>query len=176
VSNLTQYNLFLCDDRKKRMLFGVTFSFKYSHRFSHNHNNQVSQVTTAKSLGVTLDNILDWSTHIDKLTKKVASGIGAIKRIRHLVPQATLHLINYIKLWFSHILTIVILFGELRDNFAEQDTRTTKQGSPCFVLLKLWRWCWSLVWAPGMEQPVASQQHIQRSTMVYKALHGLAPD
>ena len=54
-------------------------------------DNQVSQVTTAKSLGVTIDNKLDWSSHIDKLTRKVASGIGTIKRIRHLVPQATLH-------------------------------------------------------------------------------------
>ena len=56
-------------------------------------STQVSQVTTAKSLGVTIDNKLDWSSHIDQLTKKAASGIGAIKRIRHLVPQATLHLI-----------------------------------------------------------------------------------
>ena len=56
------------------------------------NDNQV-RVTIAKSLGVTLDNKLDWSSHIDKLTKKVASGIGAIKRIRHLVPQATSHLI-----------------------------------------------------------------------------------
>ena len=57
------------------------------------NDNQVSQITTAKSLGVTIDNKLDWSSHIDKLTKKVTSGIGVIKRIRHFVPQATLHLI-----------------------------------------------------------------------------------
>ena len=56
---------------------------------------QVSQVTTAKSLGVTIDDRLDWSDHIEKVTKKVASSIGAIKRIRHLVPQVTLQL--YIK-------------------------------------------------------------------------------
>ena len=42
---------------------------------------------------MTIDNKLDWRSHIDKLTKKVASGTGAIKRIRHLVPQATLPLI-----------------------------------------------------------------------------------
>ena len=30
---------------------------------------------------------------IGALTKKIASGIGATKRIRHFVPQATLHLI-----------------------------------------------------------------------------------
>ena len=29
------------------------------------HDSQVSQVTTAKSLGVTIDNKLDWSSHID---------------------------------------------------------------------------------------------------------------
>ena len=57
------------------------------------YDDQVSQVTTAKSLGVTIDNKLDWSSHIDELTKKVASDIGAIKRIRHLVLQATLLLI-----------------------------------------------------------------------------------
>ena len=59
------------------------------------NDNQVSQVTTTKTLGVTIDNKLDWSSHIDKLAKKVASGIGAIKRISHLVPQATLHLIYH---------------------------------------------------------------------------------
>ena len=56
-------------------------------------NVQISQVATAKSLGVTNDNKLDWSSHIDKLTKKIASGIGAIKRIRYFVLQATFHLI-----------------------------------------------------------------------------------
>ena len=74
-----------------------------------NNDNQVSQVTTAKSLGVTIDNKHDWRSHTDKLTKKVASGIGAVKRIRHLVPKATLHLIQVL---IQHILTIVILFGE----------------------------------------------------------------
>ena len=54
---------------------------------------QVSQVTSAKSLGVIIDDKLVWSSHIEKLTKKIAVGIGAIKRVRHLVPQATLHLI-----------------------------------------------------------------------------------
>ena len=56
-------------------------------------NVQIIQVATAKSLGVTIDNKLDWGSHSDKLTKKVASGIGAIKRIMHFVPQANLHLI-----------------------------------------------------------------------------------
>ena len=43
-----------------------------------------------KSLGVIIDDRLDCSSHIEKLIKKVASGIGAVKRVRHLVPQTTL--------------------------------------------------------------------------------------
>jgi len=40
-----------------------------------------------------LDNVHNW-LRANKLTlNKVTSGIGAIKRIRHLVPQPTLHLI-----------------------------------------------------------------------------------
>ena len=75
-------------------------------------DNQVSQVTTAKLLGVTIENKLDWSSHIAKLTKKVASGIGPIKRIRHLVPRATLVLIYQALIQPHFDCTIVILFGE----------------------------------------------------------------
>ena len=35
----------------------------------------------------------NWSSHINKLTKTIASGIKAIKRVTHLAPQATLHFI-----------------------------------------------------------------------------------
>ena len=51
---------------------------------------KVKQVTNTISLGVIIDYRLDWSSHIEKLIKKVASGIGAVKRVRHLVPQTTL--------------------------------------------------------------------------------------
>ena len=51
----------------------------------------IEQVTTAKSLGVLIDDELTWWSHIDNLTKKIASGIGAVKRIRYLVSYGTLH-------------------------------------------------------------------------------------
>ena len=53
----------------------------------------VIKVSTAKSLGVTIDDYLDWGSHIENIIKKVSSGIEAIKRVRHLIPQATLHLV-----------------------------------------------------------------------------------
>jgi len=51
---------------------------------------QVSQVTTAKSLEVTIDDSLDWSSHIEKVSKKVASGIAGIKRNKAPCPSGDL--------------------------------------------------------------------------------------
>ena len=57
------------------------------------NGSPISQVTSAKSLGVLIDDKLNWCSHVDKITKKIASGIGARKRVSHLVPPAALHYI-----------------------------------------------------------------------------------
>ena len=41
----------------------------------------VEQVASAKSLGVYIDQTLNWECHIENISKKIASAIGAIKRI-----------------------------------------------------------------------------------------------
>ena len=65
--------------------------------------------TLSESLELSIDNVpikqvsttkwyllmITWYSHIHKLSKKIASGIGAITRIRPLVAP-WLHLINYI--------------------------------------------------------------------------------
>ena len=57
------------------------------------NGTSVKQVSTSKSLGVLIDANLTWGSHIEKLAKKVASGIAAIKRVRKFISPATLHLI-----------------------------------------------------------------------------------
>jgi len=44
-------------------------------------NVPVEQVSSVKSLGISIDENLTWQTHIDKRCKNIASGIGAMKRI-----------------------------------------------------------------------------------------------
>ena len=56
-------------------------------------NVPIEKVTSVKSLGIFIDENLRWQTHIDKLSKKIASRIGAIKRIRDFLPTPTLHCI-----------------------------------------------------------------------------------
>ena len=138
------------------------------------YDNQVSQVTTAKSLGVTIDNKLDWRSHIDKLTKKVASGTGAIKRMRHLVPQATLLLLyqaliqphfdyfNFV--WGNCGITLQNKVQKLQNRAARVLTNLNYDADAGH-LFELLRW----------KNP-ASQPQIQRAIMVYKSPHGLAPD
>ena len=71
---------------------------------------RVTQVATAKSLGVTIDDNLDWGSHMEKIIKKVSSGIGAIKRVSTLSPKRPYNLLT--KLLFTLTSVIAILFGE----------------------------------------------------------------
>ena len=120
---------------------------------------------------MTIDNKLDWSSHINKLTKKVASGIGAIKRISHLVPQATLHLI-YQALIQPHFDYCNIVWGKcgitLQNKIHKLQNRAARvlthsnYDADAVHLFELLRW-----------KNLASQQQIQRATMVYKSIYVL---
>ena len=48
------------------------------------NENAVEQVTTAKALGVYVDQNIKWEYHIENMSYKTACAIGAIKQIRHL--------------------------------------------------------------------------------------------
>ena len=54
-------------------------------------NVPIVKYTSVKSLGIYIDENLRWQTHFDKLSKKIASGIGAIKSNRGVVPSPALH-------------------------------------------------------------------------------------
>ena len=53
------------------------------------NNASVKQVKSAKTLGMTLDENLTWRDNVEVISKKISSGIGALKRIRGLIDQET---------------------------------------------------------------------------------------
>jgi len=138
------------------------------------NDNPVSQVTTAKSLGVTLDNKLDWSSYIGKLTKTVASGIGAIKRIRHLVRQASLHLIHQ-ALIQPHFDYCNIVWGNCGMTLQNKIQKVQNRAARVLTYSSYDAYAGDLFELLGRKN-LAFQLQIQRATMVYKSLHGLAPD
>ena len=54
----------------------------------------VEQVSSSKSLGVQVDENLNWVNHVDMISKRISSGISAIKPVRLLVPLETLFTIS----------------------------------------------------------------------------------
>ena len=46
----------------------------------------IKRVDHTKSLGLTIDAQLSWSKHVDEISKKVSSAIGALKRVRPFIP------------------------------------------------------------------------------------------
>ena len=51
--------------------------------------SEINKVETVKSLGVHIDKHLSWSVHIEKITKKIASAIGALKHVRSFITTKT---------------------------------------------------------------------------------------
>ena len=73
----------------------------------------INQSNQSKSLGPIIDENLSWKAHIHEISKKVSSGIGALKRVRPFVSmhrQCTL-LLKYTKVLSSHTLIIAALYG-----------------------------------------------------------------
>ena len=136
-------------------------------------NIPIKQVSTAKSLGILIDNNMAWHSHIDKLSKKIASGIGAIKRIRPFVLPEILHYI-YNALVQPHFDYCSIVWGncgkmlservqKLQNRAARILTSSSYDADARFLLQLGWK-------------DLITQHQIQVALMVFKALNDLAPD
>jgi hypothetical protein len=55
--------------------------------------NKIQRVRKTKSLGVIIDEKLDWKEHIDAICKKVSKGIGALRLCKSLVSLDTLQIL-----------------------------------------------------------------------------------
>ena len=86
---------------------------------------QVTQVATAKSLGVPIDDNLDWDSHVEKIIKKVSSGIRAIKASKAPCPPSDLTT-NLPSSYSPSLQLFQYCFGQkLWDNLKEQTSKTT---------------------------------------------------
>ena len=136
-------------------------------------NVQIEKVTSVKSLGIFIDENLRWQTHIDKLSKKVASGIGAIKRIRDFVPTPTLHCI-YNALIQSQFDYCNIVWGNCGKTLFDRLQKLQNRAARVLTFSRydadanrLFR---QLNW-----KDLSTQFQMQKAPMVYKSLNDLVP-
>ena len=134
----------------------------------------IKHVSSVKSLGVYIDETLSWNIHIEKIAKKIVSGIGAIKRCRPFVNRTTLESVfnalvqpyfNYCsEVWGHCNKSLSNKLQKLQNRAARILTFSSYDTSvdPLFEQLN-WKW-------------LDTQRQIQVATMVYKSINGLAPD
>ena len=46
---------------------------------------KINRVETTKSLGLMIDESLNWSAHVDHIFKKVASGLPILRKVREIL-------------------------------------------------------------------------------------------
>ena len=134
----------------------------------------ITHVTSTKSLGVHIDHTLSWNVHIENLCKKIASGIGALKRVRSFVPHETLRSI-FMSLVQPHIDYCNSVWGccgktltsklQKRQNRAARILTNSNYDANADNLIKKLGWI-----------KLDSQRTIHKAVMVYKSLNGLTPD
>ena len=80
----------------------------------HIENKSIKRVLQCKTLGVTVDDCLNWKANTDNICKKVSSGIYALKQMKDFVDQKTLmSLYNaIIQPYFSYCCEVWDVFGE----------------------------------------------------------------
>ena len=118
-----------------------------------------------------IDENLTWKNHVDALSKKIASGIGAIKRINYCLPPTALHDVYY-GLVQSHLNYCSVVWGscgsvklQRLQNRAAQVFKNSNYDADASILLNDLGW-----------QNLETQRQIHRAVMVYKSMNYLAPD
>ena len=81
--NLTKTEFLIITSRQRRVYLSDNPSLTIN-KFP------IEQVSSTKSLGVSIDENLSWNTHIETVWKKISSALGLIKRIRDFVLFYTL--------------------------------------------------------------------------------------
>ena len=81
-------------------------------------NTKIKQVNEAKFLGVTIDENLNWNTHLKNLTKKLACSAGIINLIKDNIPDELFKNLYY-TLFESHLAYGITVWGGVSNNKIE---------------------------------------------------------
>ena len=134
----------------------------------------IKRVDHTKSLGLTIDAQLSWSKHIDEISKKVSSAIGALKRVRPFIPtDVAVQICNALILPHFDYCSPVWdgLSGCLSDKLQKLQNRATRviTQSPfdtsSNLLLTMLKW-----------EKLSLRCKKQKALIMYKTLKELAPD
>ena len=138
------------------------------------NGDPVNHVSHTKSLGVLIDENLSWNIHINKLIKKIASNIGAIKRVRPFAPLTTLQYI-YNSLVQPHFNYCCVVWDNCNKTYADKLQKLKNRAARVLTSSSCDTAADSLLEKLGWRK-LDTQRKFEKAVMVYKSLNGLAPD
>ena len=134
----------------------------------------IKRASTVKSLGVHIDENLTWDCHINKLSKKIASGISAIKCIKYSVPYKTL-LSIYNSLVQSHLDYCSLVWGSCSKSLSQELQKLQNRAARVLTfsnydrstdeLLRIVNWV-----------KLDRQRLVNKSIMMYKMVNNMVPE
>ena len=165
--NMTKTEFMLIASRQKLSQFMESPSLAIN-------ENAIEQVTSAKSLGVYVDQNINWECHIENVSKKIACAIGAIKRIRHLTPLNVL--VNvYNSLIQPHFDYCNVVWGNCNKGLSKKLQRLQNRAARILMSASYDSNLDDLFRALGWRR-LYYQRLEQKSILMYKTLHGVTPD
>ena len=165
--NLTKTEFMLAASRQKLSTFPEIPSFSVN-------DHPVKQVSSTKSLGVHIDQNMNWECHIQNICKKIASALGAIKRIRHLIPFNIL-----IKVYYSlvqpHFYYCGVVWGNCGNGLSEKLQKLQNRAARILMCANYDSNIDELFRALGWRK-LKYQRLESAAVMMYKSLHGMTPE
>ena len=137
-------------------------------------NVPIEQVLSVKSLGIYIDEYLTWHSHIDKLCKKIASAIGAIKRVKPFAPQSTL-LNVYNSLVQPHFDYCSLVWGNCGKTLSNKLQKLQNRAARVITSSNFDKDVDSLFHKLSWKD-LKSKREIRNALMVFKSLNGLVPE
>ena len=116
-----------------------------------------------------------WHSHINKLSKKIASGIGAIKRIKPFVSPEILHYTYNALVQPHRDYSGIIVWGNCSKTLSEKLQNVQNSAARILTSSSYDADAGYLLQQLGWKDLIAQCQ-IQVALMVFKALNDLAPD
>ena len=171
---ITKNRLVLNSDKTFVMLIGSRANLKKVESFNvYLNNTLLNRVHSAKCLGVVIDDELNWSKHVDKVTKTTQRNVGVIKRAKTYLPQSSLKLL-YNSLVLPHFDYCSPVWSNRYQSHTTQLFKVQKRAArlimnqsyetPSVLLFKGLKW-----------MTLEERFEFNRVLMIYKCLHNLAP-
>ena len=133
----------------------------------------LKQVLHSKYLGVYIDQNLSWSEHIQKVIKKIASGIGALKRVRSFVPIAIQRLI-FNSLIQPHFDYCFVVWDKCKKTLTDKLQKLQNRAARILTYSPYDASADPLIESLGWKK-LENQRKVKKAVMVYKSLNSLAP-